>query len=148
MKNLVSHTGKVVSVSDTHVFVKIERGSACSGCKNKGACQMGENQEQIIPIKTADTSNYFANEDVHIFMRTSLGMRAVVYAYLLPFVFLLVAFLVARLFTSSEIIQVLCAFVSVIVYYVILYKMRNGLEKTFQFYVEKCREKDFVSSFS
>jgi len=137
MKDIVSHTGKVVSVSDTHIFVKIERSSACAGCKNKGVCHIGESKDEIIPIKTAEANTYSSDEEVEVLMHASLGMKAALYAYLLPLILLFAAFLTARFFTSSEIIQVLCALVPVIAYYIILYKMRNRLEKTFQFYVEK-----------
>ena len=137
MKDTVSHTGKVVSVSDTHVFVQIERGSACGGCKNKGFCHVGKEENQILSIPTADANHYSADEEVQILMRTSLGMRALLYAYILPLIFLLIAFLTSRHVTSSEIVQIVCALIPVIAYYFILYKMRNRLEKTFQFYVEK-----------
>ena len=137
MKDVVSHAGKVVSVSDTHVFVKVERGSACLGCKNKSACQIGDAKDEIMSIKTAEASSFSADEEVQVLMRTSLGMRAVLYAYLLPLVVLLAAFLAIRQFTSSEIVQVLGAFVLVAAYYFVLYKLRGRLEKRFQFFVGK-----------
>ena len=140
MNEVVSHNGKVVSVSDTHVVVQIERGSACKGCVNKNICKIGDSNDHLISIKTADAKTYSLNEDVRILMRTSLGMRAVLYAYVLPFVLLLAMFLTARQFTSSEIIQVLCAFLPVIAYYIILYKIRNKMEKTFQFFLEKMKK--------
>ena len=140
MKNADSHTGKVVLVSDTHVFVKVERGSACLGCKNKSSCQTGGAKDQVMSIKTTDANSFFADEDVEVLMRNSMGMKAVVYAYLLPFLTLLAAFLGIRQFTSSEIVQVLGAFALVAVYYFILYKMRSRLESNFQFFVRKKSE--------
>ena len=137
MKNVVSHTGKVVSVSPTQVFVQVERNSACSGCKSKGACRIGDAKDEIIPIKTADANRYYPEEEVEVVMRTSLGMKAVWYAYILPLVFLLAVLLTVRQFTSSELAQILSAFLPVIVYYIVLYKIRDKMEQAFQFYVRK-----------
>ncbi len=142
MKEVVSHKGKVVSVSDTNVFVKIERGGSCVGCKNKGSCQMGESEEQIISVRTDEAKAYFAGEDVNVLMRASLGLKAVLYAYIIPLVFLLITFIVVRQFITSELIQILLAFIPVVVYYVILYKMRDKMDKTFQFYISKIRFED------
>ena len=136
MNDVVAHKGKVISASDTHVFVQIERGGACSGCKNKQSCQIIGSKDQIISVKTDKANTYFPDEDVQVLMRTSLGMRAVLYAYVLPFVFLLATFLTVRQFISSEIVQILCAFIPVVAYYFILYKVRNKLEQTFEFFLE------------
>jgi sigma-E factor negative regulatory protein RseC len=139
MKNLISHSGKVVSVSDTHVFVQVERNSACSGCKNKGACRIGDAKNEIISVKTADANTYSANEVVEVLMRTSLGLKAVLYAYVFPFIFLLTVLLTVRQFISSEILQVLFAFIPVIVYYIVLYHLHGKIEQSFQFNVKKNR---------
>jgi len=137
MKNVVSHTGKVVSVSDTHVFVQIERGGACAGCKSRQACQMGKSENPVIAIQTLAANTYSIDEEVYVIMKTVLGLKAVLYAYVLPFVFLVAAFIVVRQFTSSEIVQVLLALLPVIVYYIILYTLRDRIESSFQFFIEK-----------
>ena len=137
MENVVSHIGKIVSLSTTHIFVKINREGACAGCKNKTSCQINQSEEPIIPVQTDEANTYSVDEEVQVIMKTSLGLKAVVYAYLLPLVFLLATFLIVSHFISSEITQILLAFVPVIAYYIILYKMRDRLEKTFQFFVSK-----------
>ena len=137
MENTVSHNGKIVSVSAAHVFVKIERGDACGECKNKQFCHIGKSGDPIISIQTDDANTYSIDEEVRVIMRASLGFRAVVYAYLLPLVFLLTTFIVVSQFISSEIVQVLLALIPVVAYYIILYKIRDRLEKTFKFHVSK-----------
>ena len=137
MENVVSHNGKIVSVSDTHVFVKINREGACEGCKNVKSCQINKSEDTIITVYTEQANVYCVDEEVLVIMKTSLGLKAVVYAYLLPLVFLLATFLIVSQFIHSEIIQILLAFIPVIVYYIILYIIRDRLEKTFQFFVAK-----------
>ncbi|MDR0606065.1 MAG: SoxR reducing system RseC family protein [Bacteroidales bacterium] len=138
--HLIEQKGKVIAVSATEVSVKIERGEACAGCKNKASCQMGKSEEQIIIVGTKQANTYSIGEKVNVSMKTSLGLKAVLYAYVLPLVFLLVAFGIAYQFVASELMQIGIALLPVIVYYLILYKMRYKTEKTFQFYVSKTNE--------
>jgi sigma-E factor negative regulatory protein RseC len=142
MKHFVGHKGKVVSVSETGIDVKIERNEACSGCKNKTSCQMGKVDEQIISVKTKQKNIYSLGEEVLISMKTSLGLKAVLYAYVLPFLLLLIAFVIAYRFIVSEVLQIIFALIPVFVYYTILYKIRHRMEKTFQVYISKIEFED------
>ncbi|MDR1182674.1 MAG: SoxR reducing system RseC family protein [Bacteroidales bacterium] len=137
MENVVCHKGTVISVSETEVCVKIERTEACGGCANKTSCRMGKQDEQTVTVQTKDAETYCMGEEVNISMKTSLGLKAVLYAYILPLVFLLVAFAIAHHFIASEPLQIILALFPVIVYYTILYRMRRRMEKTFQFYISK-----------
>jgi sigma-E factor negative regulatory protein RseC len=137
MEHLVEQKGKVIAVSGTEVCVKIERGEACSGCKNKASCQMGKSEEQIIAVETKQANTYSVGEEVNISMKTSLGLKAVLYAYVLPLVLLLVAFVIAYQFVTSELMQIVIALLPVIVYYLILYRMRRRMKRTFQFHISK-----------
>jgi sigma-E factor negative regulatory protein RseC len=137
MENVIGHKGVVISVSETEVYVKIERSESCGGCKNKASCRMGKEDEQIIPIETKEANTYSAGEEVNISMKTSLGLKATLYAYLLPLALLLIVFITVYQFTSSELIQILFAFFAVILYYFLLYKMRHRMKKTFQFFISK-----------
>ena len=140
MGEVVYHPGKVISVSEGEVLVKIERGGACSGCSNKTACQFGDSSEHIIPIKTPYASSYTEGEDVSVSIKGSLGLKAVLYAYMLPLILLLAAFMVLRLFIASELLQISLAVIPVVMYYIGLYKLRNKLDKTFNFQISKLRE--------
>ena len=137
MGEVVYHPGKVISVSQGEVLVKIERGGACSGCSNKTACQFGDSKEHIITIKTPYASSYTEEEDVSVSIRGSLGLKAVLYAYMLPLILLLAAFMVFRLFFASELLQISLAVIPVVIYYLCLYRLRNKLDKTFNFQISK-----------
>ena len=137
MGEVVNHPGKVIFVSQEEVLVKIERGGACSGCSNKKACQFGESEDHIVTVKTHNASSYTAGEDILVSMKGSLGLKAVLYAYMLPLLLLLTAFIVLRLFIDSEPLQILFALIPVVIYYVVLYKLRNKLDKKFNFYISK-----------
>jgi sigma-E factor negative regulatory protein RseC len=137
MNNEIRHFGIVVSVSDGQVLVKIERKDACASCKSKKACQLGASENQFISVKTNDSFAYTIGEEVNISMKTSLGFKAIAYAYLFPFLVLIASFLLLRLFTEWEWLQVLSAFLLVALYYGLLYKRRGHLENTFHFFISK-----------
>ena len=137
MGEVVNHTGKVVSVSQEEVVVQIERGGACSGCSNKKACQFGEAKDHIVAIKTQSAASYTEGEEILVSMKGSLGLKAVLYAYLLPLLLLVTTLIVFRLFIDSEALQILFALIPVVVYYLTLYKVRNRLEKKFNFHISK-----------
>ena len=137
MGEVVKHQGKVISVSQDEVVVKIERGGACSGCSNKKACQFGESEDHIVAIKTYDAPSYSEGEDISVSMRGSLGLKAVLYAYMLPLLLLMASFIILRLFIDSEPLQILFALIPVVIYYIVLYKLRDKLHKTFNFYISK-----------
>jgi sigma-E factor negative regulatory protein RseC len=137
MGNVICHKGTVISVLETEVRIKIERGQACGGCASKESCRMGKSDEQILSIKTKDAKNYRTGEEVNVSMKTSLGLKAVLYAYLFPLVLLLIAFTIVHHFIDSEPVQILLSLLPVILYYLILYRIQNRMEKTFQFHISK-----------
>jgi Positive regulator of sigma E activity len=137
MGEVVKHRGKIISVSQEEVLVKIERGGACSGCSNKKACQFGESEEHVVVVKTHDASSYIEGEDVSVSLKGSLGLKAVLYAYILPLLLMMATFVVVRLFIFSEPLQILFALIPVVIYYTVLYKLRDKLDNTFNFYISK-----------
>ena len=137
MQEVVYHPGKVVSATEKEVLVQVERGGACAGCSNKTACIFGDSTTQIIPIKTPQATSYTAGEDVTVSIKGSSGLKAVWYAYILPFVLLIATFILVRLLVDSEPLQILFALVPVAIYYIILYKRRDKMDKKFDFSISK-----------
>lgn len=137
MKEVVNHVGKIVSATQNEVLVQVERGGACAGCSNKTACMFGDSTTQVIPIKTSHASSYVAGEEVTVSIQGSSGLKAVWYAYILPFILLITTFILVRLFIDSEPLQILFAFVPVALYYFILYKTRDKMDRKFNFSISK-----------
>ncbi|MDR0368061.1 MAG: SoxR reducing system RseC family protein [Bacteroidales bacterium] len=137
MKEIIHHTGKVIAVLPNEVRVEVERGDACASCTNKTSCMFGNTTTQIIPIKTPFASSFSEGEAVVVSMETSSGLKAVWYAYLIPFILLVASFVVFRCLFRSEPLQILLTLLFVAVYYFILYKTKNRMDKKFRFFVSK-----------
>lgn len=136
MANIIKHRGIVENIDGSHIKVRIIQTSACSACSVKGYCGSADSKEKIIDIY--DTYNsYTLGEEVTIYGTTSMGLQAVLIAFVLPFIILLAALFVAmELSGNDELLSAAISLLSLIPYYVILYFLRNKIKKNFSFTIK------------
>jgi len=137
MGKQIDHIGKVVAVGEGEISVSVERGEACSHCQNKKVCGMMTSTNQTMKIKDKNYQHYYVGEMVTISTNTSLGMRAVLLAYILPLLVLFLSLVVGFSFFSSELLQIVVALIPTVLYYIILYWFRHRIEQKFTFSVSK-----------
>jgi len=137
MREQISHIGTVVAVDDGEISVLVERGDACAKCESKKSCAMMTSTDQIMKIKDKNCQNYSVGESVKISINTSLGMKAVVLAYVLPLLVLILSLAVGFNFFSSELLQVAVALIPTVCYYIILYMFRHKIEQQFNLTISK-----------
>ena len=70
-------------------------------------------------------------------MKQTLGMKAVVIAYLFPFIVLALGLFVTYALTKQELISVGVSFGLTAIYYFIISKLKDKFEKEFVFTVKK-----------
>ena len=129
----INHRGYVYRINQDEVDVMISVSSACASCHAKGACTSADNSERHIIVKN-DKRNYQIGEEVKITGTQSMGMSAVFFAYVLPFLFVFVALLLmTETSTLNELRAGLYALLILPPYYLILYGFRNKLEKKYTF---------------
>ena len=133
MTNTIEHQGIIISIDDSVAHVKIEQTSACASCHVKTVCGASEKTEKIIDAHIVDDTLKIG-DSVTIIGQKSLGIQAVLLAYVLPFV--LIVF-VANIFTTNELVIGTCALTSLIPYFIVLRLMRNKIQAKFQFYAIK-----------
>jgi len=140
MGQQISHIGKVTAVGDGEVSVLIERGDACAHCESKKSCgkMMGKN-EQTIRVKDKNFQNYSVDETVMVSINSSMGMKAVLLAYVLPLLILMLSLAVGYNRFSSELLQVVAALTPTVLYYIVLYRFRHKIEQNFTFFVSKTK---------
>ncbi len=131
----VSHPGVVSEVTDGEIKVKIISSGACGGCNMKSACNISEMEEKELIIPVENSKEYSIGQPVNIKMGTRQGNKAVILAYLVPVVLLIIMIL---LFSSIEIKDIYVALISISVvgiYYFILYLFRDKIKKQFSYEV-------------
>ncbi len=136
MQNTIEHQGVIISIDDKVAHVKIEQTSACASCHVKSVCGASEKSEKIIDANLMDASLKIGDQ-VTVIGQKSLGIQAILLAYVLPFVLIVVILFFANIFTTNELVIGTCALASLIPYFVILRLMRNKIQAKFQFYAIK-----------
>jgi sigma-E factor negative regulatory protein RseC len=136
MQNTIEHQGVIISIDDKVAHVKIEQTSACASCHVKSVCGASEKSEKIIDANLMDTSLKIGDQ-VTVIGQKSLGIQAILLAYVLPFVLIVVILFFANIFTTNELVIGTCALASLIPYFAVLRLMRNKIQAKFQFYAIK-----------
>mgnify|MGYP006354811883 FL=1 len=137
MADIIKHRGIVEKVEGSHVVVRIVQTSACAACSAKGLCNASESKEKLIDVYEMNAS-YRIGEEVVLCGTTSMGMRAVFLAFGIPMLLLLVALFVTMRVTDGDVlVSSLVALFAVVPYYLVIYFMKDKLNKTFSFTIEK-----------
>ena len=131
----IDHVGTISDIKDEKITVSILNVSACAGCHAKSACSMSDMKEKNIDIIDY-SSSFKLGEEVKVVYQESLGWLALLLAYVLPFVLVLITLFIATAFTN-ELISGLMALGILLPYYSLLYFLKDRLKKTFSFTIHK-----------
>ncbi|MDD2292730.1 MAG: SoxR reducing system RseC family protein [Bacteroidales bacterium] len=139
-KDSIIHDGVVVGISEDYITVEFVNKSACAACRAKGVCAASDESIREIDIPYSISTlagDYHIGDPVNIILSSSLGLKAVWIAYVIPLAILLVMLLILSAFKMSELIMGLGSVAAVAVYYLFVYIFRNKLSKVFTFSIEK-----------
>ena len=137
MADIIKHRGIVEKVDGSHIVVRIVQTSACSSCSAKGLCNASESKEKQIDVYEANPS-YQIGEEVMVCGTTSMGMQAVLLAFGVPLLILVLALGVSMKLTGEDaLLSSGIALVSVVPYYIGIFFCKDKLNRTFSFTIEK-----------
>ena len=137
MTDIIKHRGIVEKIDGSHVVVRIVQTSACSACSAKGLCNASESKEKQIDVYEVNPA-YRIGEEVVLCGSTSMGMKAVFLAFGIPVLLLLAAlFVTMRITDGDALLAAAVALLAVVPYYVVIYLMKDKMNKTFSFVIEK-----------
>jgi len=123
-------------VKDDSLIVNIVNQSACSTCHAAGSCTVADYQDKEIEI-TKFNKKYSVGEEVTIIFQESKGFTALFWAYVLPFLFVLITLIVSLEISDNELTAGILSLIILIPYYITLYFFRHLLKKVFKFEVEE-----------
>lgn len=137
-EDCVEQKGIVIKKQEDKVVVKIEQKSTCSSCHARGACTSLDKKDKEIEVKTKDAENYNVGDEVIITISTKLGLKAVLIAFVLPLILLVIAlFLSIKFFSLTQSLSALISLIVVAAYYFLLYKQNHLLSKEFTFSIKE-----------
>lgn len=135
--NTIEHQGIVEKIQNSQIYVRIIQVSACATCSVKGHCSSADSKDKVIEITDkAAASLYKVGDQVKLVGRTSQGMRAVILAFVIPFVIIVFFLFLFMNATGDELSSALLSLATLIPYYSILYFFRTRLKQQFLFTIK------------
>lgn len=129
-EKVVKHEGVISKIANNVVTVSLTGNINCEACHAKGACGAAESGPKEIEVYNA-TQSLKLNETVEVLLRKDLGLKAVFWAYVFPFI-LLISVLLISSSIYKEWIAGLLAIAVLVPYYFMLYVLRNTFKKAFK----------------
>lgn len=136
MSESINHNGRIEKIEGDTVFVRIIQQSACSGCHVQGMCSASEQKVKIIEVND-NSGKYRVNEEVMLCGRSSLGLQAVLLAFVIPIILVVAAIVAGTYLQWNETTSGLTGLLLLVPYYCILYLLREKLKRKFIFTLKK-----------
>lgn len=134
-KNFVKHEGSIRNISDGIVTVALKGNINCEACNAKAACGVSESNDKEIEVDMTDQT-FHINENVEVILEKQLGLKAVFWAYVFPFILVLTVLIVASSFVKEWVAGLLSLFI-LAPYYLALYALQNSFKKAFKINILK-----------
>ena len=136
MDELIRHTGVVLGTDGKMAHVEIVQTSACSACKAKSMCMSAESRQKemdvvmLEPLQTGDK--------VEVMVRERLAWKAILLAYILPFIVMLTVIVALDFLTNwSEAVVGTLSLCAIALYYIGLSFFKHRLQTQFTFTARK-----------
>jgi sigma-E factor negative regulatory protein RseC len=136
MNETIQHIGVIEKIEPPVVFVRIVQQSACSECHAKSSCSASERKVKLIEVDDY-SGKFHVNEEVRICGRASMGMQAVMFAFVLPLLLVVASLMAGIKLAGNEVTGGLAGLFILFPYYGSLYLMRNKMKKKFVFTLSK-----------
>ena len=139
MTQIIEHRGIINKIDNNRIQVLIVQQTACNECQANGVCFTAENGTKIIEVENSD-SVFNEGDKVILFGKKSNGLLAVLFAFVLPFITILISLFILNYFIANEVISGAISVGMLIPYYVILSFFNKKLKSKFKFEIRKENE--------
>lgn len=129
----IRHEGVIDSIEGQKVTVRILQVAACAGCQASRICSAAESKEKLVDVNMTGADKLSIGQTVTVVAGERMGMKAVLLAFGLPLLLLLVALIAAVAVTGSEKVAAIASLAVLIPYYAVLFLCRNRMTKDFGF---------------
>ncbi len=134
-ETIVKHEGVVSKITNDVVTISLKGNINCEACNAKAACGVSESNSKEIEVSYS-TQPLKLNENVEVLLKKSLGLKAVFWAYVFPFIIMMTVLLIASTL-FKEWIAGLLSIAVLVPYYLMLYVLRNTFKKAFKLSILK-----------
>jgi len=127
----IYHRGIVQNTGNNSVQVVITSDSACSACHARGAC--GVSGREYKEIEIPGSYSFKKGDEVTVRLNLSSGYSAVILAYVIPLVILLVSLIALNILNVKELMAGLISMAMLAPYFAVLFLLRHRVNKKFIF---------------
>ena len=135
-RNEIKHPGKIIEITPEYTTVEILVPSSCSECHAKGLCGMSEEQEKVISVPTDPYATHKVGDQVEVCTKMTMGFKAAWISYVIPLAVLMILILSLSLVFDSEVVVGLASVGGVMLYYFVIWLLRDKLQNEFTFYIK------------
>ena len=136
MSQIIEHSGFVYQIKGKHIKVQIIQESACSGCHAKGACSAADMADKFIDVES-DDDGLKIGQNVIIYGQGSMGLLAVLLAFVIPFLLILFTLFILKDKIDNEAISGSIALGTLLPYFFILSFFNKKLKSKLKFYIKR-----------
>ncbi len=136
MNQRIRHSGVVESIEEGCVHVRIVQTSSCAACKVAGYCNAAESKEKMIDVYCDAVADYKVGQQVTVSTSEQVAVKALLWAFGVPFVLLLAMLILVLLLTGNEGWAALGALAILVPYYAILWLLRDKMREQLAFTIE------------
>ena len=137
MNQRITHSGVVDSVEDGCIHVRIVQTSACAACKVASYCNAAESKEKMIDVFCDSVAAYKVGQQVTVSTSGQVAAKALLWAFGVPFILLMVVLVLVLLLTGHEGWAALSALVALVPYYIMLWLLRDKMREQLAFRIEQ-----------
>lgn len=136
MADIIEHVGIVESIQDSHVRVRITQVSACATCSAKGYCSSADKKDKTVDVTHPGNFSYQVGDRVKIIGKSSIGWMAVLFAFVLPFLLVIISLFAFMAWMNNELYAAFFSLLILVPYYFILWLNRIRMRRNFSFTIK------------
>jgi sigma-E factor negative regulatory protein RseC len=132
MNEKIEYRGVVTEVRPGILQVEILDETVCAACAaQKSCCMSGRREKRIdVPFTSGD---YHPGDRVTVTGKTSMSLKAILFAFILPMILILITLLVASSMKIDERQAALISLLVMTIYFTGIYFFKNKFKKIFTF---------------
>ncbi|OYX27808.1 MAG: hypothetical protein B7Z06_03320 [Flavobacteriales bacterium 32-35-8] len=134
-KNTFAHYGIISKIVGDSITVNLEQNIHCESCHAKGTCGISDSKTKEIEV-TNPNDIFTTNERVCVVLKKVLGFKAILWAYLIPFILMFATLIISSNFLKEWVAGILSLTV-LLPYYLILYFFKNTFKSIFKISIIK-----------
>ena len=135
MSEKIEYRGVITAVRPGILQIEIRDETACAVCSAQKSCCMSGNREKRLEVPFT-SGDYRPGDKVTVTGKTSMGLKAVLFAFILPLILILITLLAASSMKVGEREVALICLASLAIYFIIIYFFKNKFKKIFTFAVK------------